>query len=134
MQFSGNMFSQRLEGTYEAPARVIARTGGPSERNAGIIRDPEGRHPFPSSVRTSGVWDPAQLYAIDSAYRGAWRVLCAVHSPLVRRQRSRLTRAVLWQRINAKVASGLLDIDQLRADSLTFVHRYYVEAAVDHDA
>jgi hypothetical protein len=72
---------------------------------------------------TSIVWEAEQVHAIDSAFHGALRVLWAVRSPFVRRQKSDLTRSLLLQRINAKVAGGLLDIDQLRADALTFVHQ-----------
>ena len=128
MQSSANLRSRRLvlKKTFETRARGNNRAVGWLERKAEDIQDAEAGWQRLSCCRVQApqVWDASQLYALVQAYRGAWRVLRAVDSPLVWRQRSKLTRLMLRQRISERVAGGLLDIDQLRADSLTFIHRY----------
>jgi hypothetical protein len=59
----------------------------------------------------------------EAALQSAWRLLRAVDSPLARGSRSNVVRRILSSHINKSIRNGLSDVDRLRADALSFLHR-----------
>jgi hypothetical protein len=67
--------------------------------------------------------EPDHTDVAEAALRSTWRLLRAVDSPLTSGSESSRVRGILLSRIEEKIGSGIRNIDELRADALTFIHR-----------